>query len=145
MPKIREGTKYPVMIFASLIGQVQDLPLPNLLKTQTYQNLTIAALDRLRVQQFGTDALKVFGMTPETGETELAEFTVNWGGHRVVATTESGTSETGAWQFQVKAEGDPAFMTKATSLKIGARRWKVKKVEAPMGNSLVWKIKAEVQ
>jgi hypothetical protein len=115
------------------------------MKTETYQNLTIAALDRLRVQQFGYDTLKVFGMTPETGETLLAEFTVNWGGHRVVATTESGTSETGAWQFQIKAAGDQAFISKAVVLKIGARRWKVKKVEAPIGNSRVWKIKAELQ
>jgi hypothetical protein len=119
------------------------------MKTETYQNLTLAALDRLRAQQFGSDPLKVFGMTPETGETELAEFTVNWGGHRVVATTESGTSETGAWQFQVKAVEDwPAtqtFMSKAISLRVGMRRWKVRKVEAPVGNSLVWKIKAEVQ
>jgi len=115
------------------------------MKTETYQNLTIAALDRLRVQQFGSDTLKLFGITPETGETLLAEFTVNWGGQRVVATTESGTNETGAWQFQVKAEGDQAFILKAVVLKIGARRWKVKKVEAPMGNSLLWKIKAEVQ
>lgn len=115
------------------------------MKTETYQNLTIAALDRLRVQQFGADPLKLFQMTPETGEAEAAELATGWGGHRVTVTTESGSAESGAWQFQIKAAGDQSYMTKIVSLRVGPRRWKVKKVEAPAGNSLVWKIKAEVQ
>jgi hypothetical protein len=115
------------------------------MNSSIYQNLTLAALDRLRVQQFGTDPLKLFQMTPETGEAEVAELADGWGGHRVTVTTESGTADAGAWQFQIRAAGDQAYMTKIVALKIGPRRWKVKKVEAPAGNSLVWKIKAEIQ
>jgi hypothetical protein len=127
------------------LGRYKTCPYKNILKTETYQNLTISALDRLRVQQFGAEPLKLSSMTPETGEAEVAEYATGWGGHRVVATTESGTAESGAWQFQIKAEGDQAYMSKIVSLRVGARRWKVKKVEAPAGNSLVWKIKAEIQ
>jgi hypothetical protein len=115
------------------------------MKTATYQNLTIAALDRLRVSQFGAEPLKLFQMTPETGETEAASLDNGWGAHRVTATTENGAAGAGAWQFQIKAAGDQEFMSKVISLRVGARRWKVKKIEAPAGNSPVWKIKAEIQ
>jgi hypothetical protein len=115
------------------------------MRTETYQNLTIAALDRLRVQQFGAEPLKLVSMTPETGETQVAEISSAWGGHRTLATTGGGTADAGAWQFQIEAAGDQSYMSKIVALKIGSRRWKVKKVEAPAGNSQVWKIKAEIQ
>jgi len=119
------------------------------MKAETYRNLNIAALDRLRIQTFGDASLKLFQIVPETGEAQVAELTENWGGRRLVATTEAGRAEAGAWQFQVKAEDDwetsQSYMSQAVSIRVGARRWKVKKVETPVGNAGVWKIKAEVQ
>lgn len=126
------------------VGQVPGPP-PTKMKTETYQNLTIAALDRLRVQQFENESLKLFTMTPETGETEVASLEENWGAHRVMVTTGSGPQESGAWQFQIKAGSGQEYMSKLVSLKVGARRWKVKKIEAPVGSTPVWKIKAEMQ
>jgi hypothetical protein len=115
------------------------------MRTETYQNFTIDAFDRLRVQHFGDETLKVFGLTPETGETELGEFETGWCARRVVLITEKVMNESGAWQFLINAEGGPAFMANAVSLKVGSRRWRVKKVEAPTGISAVWKLKAELQ
>jgi hypothetical protein len=119
------------------------------MKAETYRNLTTGALDRLRIQIFGDESLKLFQITPETGEAEVAELTQNWGGRRLVATTEAGRAEAGAWQFQVKANDDwqtsQTYMSQVVSLRIGGRRWKVKKIETPVGNVRVWKIKAEIQ
>jgi hypothetical protein len=94
--------------------------------------------------------LKIFETTPEAGETESAEFTADWFGQRSTPTTD-GTSqaEVGMWQFQIWAEDDwetsQTFMLKAVALTIGERRWKIKKIEQPIGHSTVWKIKAQLQ
>lgn len=114
----------------------------------TNRKLFLAALNRLRIQLFGTDSLKIFGMTPETGETETANLPADWSGRRVESSTDS-EKDSGFWQFQIAASDDwqtsQAFLLAAVALKIGDRRWKVKKVEKPVGNSRVWKIRAEIQ
>lgn len=119
------------------------------MKEDTYRNLTLAALDRLRIQTFGGEPLKLFQITPETGETEVAELTASWAGRRVTPVTEGGSAESGSWQFQVKAEDDwptsQNYMLQVVALRVGSRRWKVKKVEMPVGNAAVWKLKAEIQ
>ncbi len=116
--------------------------------TGTNRKLFIAAVNRLRIQLFDTDSLKFFGIVPETGETEIAMLAENWTGREVESTTDS-NAESSFWQFQIIADDDwqttQAFMLKMVSFKIGIRRWKIKKVKKPMGNSKVWKIKAEIQ
>ena len=117
-------------------------------ETTINRSIFIKTLNRLRLRLFGNDSLKVFGITPETGETEIAEFVQNWSGRRVDSTTDSG-AETGAWQFQIVAADDwqmsQSFMLKIVSFTVGNRRWKSKKVEKPIGNSKVWKVKGEIQ
>lgn len=112
------------------------------------RQLFIKAVNRLRVQLFGSESLKFFGIVPETGETEIAELTENWTGREVESTTDS-NAESSFWQFQIVATDDwqtsQTFMLKIVSITIGDRRWKVKKVKKPMGNSKVWKLKAEIQ
>ena len=110
--------------------------------------LFLGALNRLRRQLFGNDSLKIFQMTPEAGETVAADLIVNWSGREVASATDS-EKESGFWQFQIAADDDwqtsQAFMFAAVALKIGDRRWKVKKVKKPIGKSRVWKIRAEIQ
>ncbi len=114
----------------------------------TNRNLFIKALNRLRVQHFALELLKLFETTPETGETLITELADDWSGRRVESSTDS-EKEAGYWQFQIVAKDDwitsQAFMLRVVSFKIGDRRWKVKKVEKPVGNSKVWKVKAEIQ
>ena len=81
---------------------------------------------------------------------EAFEFEKDWKGFRVLATTDSGVTErSGAWQFEIQATATWAdsqtFMLSIVAMTIGDRRWKVTKVEEPIGNSLVWKVKAQVQ
>ena len=119
------------------------------IKQETYRNLTITALDRLRAQYFGDKTLRLFRIIPETGETEIAELADGWVGRRVNSTTESGTAEAGAWQFQIKAMDDwqtsQIYISQLVSLRVGDRRWKVKKVEMPVGEIKMWRVKAEIQ
>jgi hypothetical protein len=115
----------------------------------SYADLRTAAVDRHRQRLFGDAALEVNATTPEDGETIVGMFTDGWTAHRSEGTTDSGGKESGSWQFQLKALSDwetsQAFMLRVVSVKVGARRWKVKKVEKPIGLSLVWKINAEIQ
>lgn len=112
------------------------------------RRIFIKTINRLRVQLFGADSLKIFGITPETGETQLAELFENWCGRRVDSPTDS-DKESSSWQFKIIAADDwqtsQAFMLKIVSFTIGGRRWKFKKVQKPIGNSRVWKMKAEIQ
>ena len=112
------------------------------------RTIFINTLNRLRVGLFGDDSLKIYGITPETGEIELAELVADWSGRRVESSADSNT-ESGYWQFQIAAPDDwqtsQADFLKTVALTIGDRRWKMKKVEKPIGNSKVWKIKAEIQ
>lgn len=115
---------------------------------ETNRNLFIKALNRLRFQHFSSDSLKLFEITPEMGETEFAELAADWSGRRVESATDS-EKEAGYWQFQIVALDDwqtsQANFLKIVALKIGDRRWKAKKVEKPVGNAKVWKVKAEIQ
>jgi hypothetical protein len=112
------------------------------------RKIFLNSLNRLRVQLFGALALQIFGITPETGENELASLAADWSARRVVSATDS-ANESGFWQFQIAAKDDwqtsQAYLLKAVALKIGDRRWKVKKVEKPIGNAKVWKLRAEIQ
>lgn len=112
--------------------------------------LRAAAFNRHRKRLFGDSSLKVHTTTPEDGETEAAEFTCDWFGQRVIRTTDSTRNdETGAWQFQIIAAEDwktsQIFMLAVSVLTVETQHWKVKKVEKPIGKSLVWKIKAQIQ
>lgn len=106
-----------------------------------------------RTRLFGSSSLKIYSNTPAAGETLEATFAKDWFAHRVVDTTGMGTKSADAtsWQFQVIADAawkvSQAFMKKATVLGVGEgtyeEKWKVTKVEKPVGNSLVWKVKAQ--
>jgi hypothetical protein len=113
--------------------------------------LRLAALDRHRVRLFGDAALKVFTTTPADGEAEAGEFTKHWSAQRTQPLTDDANkgAEAGHWQFQIAAASDwettQTFMNSIVAVKVGTRRWRVKKVEKPIGLSLVWKIRAEIQ
>lgn len=113
----------------------------------TVSDLRLAAVNERRKQLFGDSSLKAYTTTPAAGETEAAEFTQDWFGHRVWKTTDIGVKEQGAWQFQVLANADwgttQAFMLAVVAVTIDDRRWKVTKVEKPVGKSLMWKLKTE--
>jgi hypothetical protein len=115
----------------------------------SYSDLRTSAVNRHRKRVFGESSLDVYQTTPEDGETIAGMFTEGWFGQRISGTTDAASESPGAWQFQVGAtldwETSQAFMMKAVALKVGARRWKVKKVEKPIGLSLIWKINAEIQ
>lgn len=108
------------------------------------------AFDRHRERLFGDSSLKVYTTTPADGEAEADEFTCHWKAHRIRPTT-TGFAEpdTGAWQFQIVAECDWAttqsFMLAIVALTVGDQRWKVTKIEKPIGVSLVWKVRAQMQ
>lgn len=112
------------------------------------RQLFIKSLNRLRIQTFGNDSLKTYAITPETGESLQFELFADWSGRRIDSSADS-EKESGFWQFQVVAKDDWAtsqvFWLKSVALKIGDRRFKVKKIEKPIGNSKVWKIRAEIQ
>lgn len=115
----------------------------------TVSDLRLAAVNERRKHLFEGSSLKVYTTTPAFGEVEVAEFTEDWFGQRVWKTTDVGVKEAGAWQFQVLANSDwstsQSFMLTIVALTIDGRRWKVTKVEKPIGKSLMWKLKAEVQ
>lgn len=120
------------------------------MKDEYYRNQIISGLERLRKQFFPDDeALKLLKVTPEAGETEIAQITGGWGVQRIATTIGTGAAESGSWQFQIAAAEDwptsQAYMQLAIALRVGSRRWKVKKIEAPAGIAMVWKIKAEIQ
>lgn len=116
-----------------------------------YGDLRTAAVDRHRKHLFGDAALEIYETSPAAGETIAGMFTDGWFAHRVLALTDqnSRTAVAGAWQFQIGAAEDwettQAFMLRAASLKVSDRRWKVKKIEKPIGLSMMWKIRAEIQ
>lgn len=110
-------------------------------------DLRIAAINRHRKRLFGDSSLKVYSITPAEGEAVVETFAKDWMGQRTDAITTSGG--TGAWQFQVVAKANwvatQEFMKSIVALTIGTRRWKITKIEEPIGESLVWKIRAEVE
>jgi hypothetical protein len=95
--------------------------------------------------------LKLFSTTPADGETLEAEFTKDWFAHRVLELTGLGskTADAGAWQFQIAAPADwktsQSFMNRIVVVKVGDERWKITKHEKPIGRSLMWKLKAQMQ
>lgn len=117
--------------------------------SDTISNVRLRAVNQHRKRTFGDRSLKVYTATPETGEVEAAEFEIDWFGHRVEKTTEGSSSQSGAWQFQISAAEDWAttqtFMKAIVALTIGDDRWKVTKVEKPIGRSLMWKVRAQMQ
>ena len=116
----------------------------------SYSDLRSAAADRHRKRLFGDASLDVYDKSP-SGETLIAAFTDGWFAHRLIGLSDkdSRAADAGAWQFQVPAaanwESSETAMLKAASLRVGTRRWKVNQVEKPIGISLIWKIKAEIQ
>lgn len=114
------------------------------------RDLLADAFDRHRERTFGESSLKVYRTTPEDGETVAGTFECGWKGFRVRPTT-TGFAEpdSGAWQFQIIAETDwatsQAFLLEAVSLTIDAQRWKVTKLEKPVGVIPVWKIRGQIQ
>lgn len=113
-------------------------------------NIRLRAVNERRKQLFGDSSLIVYSTTPTAGEVAAGTFTVDWCGHRVWGTTAEGVRQpTSAWQFQATAADDwvtsEAYMLTIVALTIGTRRWKVTKVEKPVGTSLIWKIKAQEQ
>ncbi len=116
---------------------------------QPVSSLRLAAVNRHRQRLFGDSSLKVYTTTPEAGETLAATFAKDWFAQRVWRTTDQGVKESGRWQFQIPAKEDwgksQAFMLAIVALTVYDRRWKVTKIEKPIGTSLMWKVKAEIQ
>lgn len=112
------------------------------------RSIFLKGLNRLRAQLFGDESLKIFGIVPETGETLLAELFENWSGREVESATDS-NADSSSWQFQIAANDDwqtsQNFLSGGVSFRIGTRRWKILKVKKPIGNSKVWRLKAEIQ
>lgn len=107
-------------------------------------------MNRHRLRLFGDVALQVYTMTPEAGETVAGTFAADWKGHRVTPTTSPEQQrDASEWQFQIIAAADwatsQAFMLKSVALVVTGKRWKISKVENPIGNSLVWKVRAQEQ
>ncbi len=106
-------------------------------------------INRRRKRFFADDPLLVYKTTPEAGETVAETFSIDWFGHRISPTTTGDNVKPGAWQFQIRATDDwetsQVFMLAIVVLTIGNRRWKVNKVEKPIGTSMVWKVKGEIQ
>ncbi len=115
----------------------------------TLSSIRLIAINQARQQLFGDSSLTVYSTTPEDGETSAGEFAEDWFGHRVQPVTNMHKNEAGAWQFQVLAEDDwetsQDYMLAVVALTVDSRRWKVTKVEKPVGVSLMWKLKAELQ
>jgi hypothetical protein len=88
-------------------------------------------------------ALTLFSMTPE-GEIELGAISDGWGGRRLTATA-AGQAEAGEWTFRVCAADAlaEAAMRKAATLTVGGVKWKVRKVERPVGPVGTWAFRAE--
>lgn len=101
-------------------------------------DLRTAGVNRHRERLFGSSSLKVYSTTPEDGESEEHEFTADWRGSRL--------DDDGNWQFEIVAAADwtssQAYLKKVSVCTVGSRRWKVKKVKEPIGESLVWKLQA---
>jgi len=91
--------------------------------------------------------LKVYTAKPEAGREAVAKFEKHWFGHRIAGTTDGTGRGSGAWQFQIEAlpdwEESQSFMLGVATLSIDVRRWKVNKIEKPIGLSLIWKIRAQ--
>lgn len=117
----------------------------------TIDTLRLAAMNRHRIRLFGDGvSLIVYTMTPAAGETAAGTFTQDWFGQRVAPTTnDQQQRDASEWQFQIKANADwatsQAFMMKGVSLTVAGQRWKISKVEKPIGVSLVWKVRAQEQ
>lgn len=114
-----------------------------------YCNLRLSAVNRHRRRLFGDAALSAYTTDPINGEVVAGTFATDWMAHRVDPTTIGLEEGAGGWQFQIAAAADwetsQAFMKKIVALTVDTRRWKVKKVEKPIGHSLIWKVKAEIQ
>lgn len=118
--------------------------------TTTRNDLLADAFDRHRDRLFGDSSLKVYRTTPADGETVAGTFECGWKAHRIRPTTVGfAEPDSGAWQFQVIAPEDwatsQAFMLAIVALTVGSQRWKINKVEKPVGLSLVWKIRGQIQ
>lgn len=114
------------------------------------KQLLIDVFDRHWERIFGTSSLKVYGMTSADGEVATGEFTAGIHAKRLVDTTVGlGEAISGSWQFQAIAADDwpssQSFMIAIVALTVGTHRWRVKKVQKPIGVVPVWKIRAEMQ
>lgn len=98
---------------------------------------------------FGDSSLKVYTTTPAAGEAVAAIFTADWFGHRVNPVTATLKNESSLWQFQIAAPPDwetsQTYMMGVVAITVDDRRWAIVKAEKPVGASLVWKFKAELQ
>lgn len=105
------------------------------------------AIDRHRARLFGTSSLKVYSTTPSVGETLDATIATGWRARRIRGITD-GAATDGAWQFEIVAPSNwnlsQAYMRRATVLVVDDLKWRVTKVERPVGVSLVWKLRAKL-
>lgn len=121
----------------------------------TERELLAQAFDRHRLRTFGESSLTVYGMTPTDGEASSGSFSGGWKGGRVSdVTSQVQERDSSEWQFQVMAtadwsdeesESNQLFMLSAVALTVGAQRWKITKVQKPVGAIGVWKLRAEQQ
>lgn len=111
-------------------------------------DLIIHAFRRHREQTFGTAPLDVLHSTPESGESVAGSISEGWMGQRArsITSPQSTSAETGLWQFQIIESGSTAaLLTNAVAIIAGGRRFKIKKVEKPVGAIRTWKLRAEIQ
>lgn len=111
-------------------------------------HLIVEAFRRHREQTFGSAPLEILHSTPESGETVAGSIGDGWMGQRArsITSPQSTSAESGLWQFQIIDSGaTPALLTNAVALIAGGRRFKIKKVEKPIGAIGTWKLRAEIQ
>jgi hypothetical protein len=114
-------------------------------------DLLTQAFDRHRLRTFGDSSLTLLKNTPAAGETTNGTpFAAGWKGRRVADITAGvRTYESGQWQFQIIAAVDwvtsQAFMFASVALTVGTERWKITKVQKPIGIIPVWKIRCEIE
>ena len=102
-------------------------------------------LNAERVLTFGVGATLTLSEMRPAGETALGVIADGWGGHRL-SETAAGQAEAGSWTFRICTADalEAADMKRAATLTVGAQKWKIRKVEQPIGPVGTWAIRAEM-
>ena len=103
------------------------------------------AMNARRALEFGDAAVIILKQTTPQGEITLATLNQDWGGYRDIAATQT-DAPMNAWRFFVKARTELTddLMSKVKLVVIGARKWKVTKVEQPVSELNHWTLRGEL-
>lgn len=118
-----------------------------------YAEIRDTAIDQHRTRMFGDDVeLKLYSTSPSDGDVELISLAAGWRAYRVWETTDIHSRQSGSWQIEISqaaidaAQGDePIDMMRVTVGIIDGKRYRLTKVEEPIGESRCWRFRAERQ